>query len=49
MTWRDTEGCLNFVFCDDGRVVDEKERDWDQDEKEVENLSGYEKSGVQLA
>jgi len=28
MTWRDSEGSLNFVFCDDCRVVDEKERDW---------------------
>jgi len=27
MSWRDREGWLNFVFCDDGWVVDEKERD----------------------
>jgi hypothetical protein len=27
MTWRDREGRLNFVLCDDGWVVDEKERD----------------------
>ena len=27
MVWRDREGWLNFDFCDDGRVVDEKERD----------------------
>jgi len=27
MPWRDREGRVNFVFCDDGRVVDEKERD----------------------
>jgi hypothetical protein len=27
MVWRDREGCLNIVFCDDGRVVDEKESD----------------------
>jgi len=27
MTWRDREGWLNFVFCDDSRVGDEKERD----------------------
>jgi len=26
MTWRDKEGWLNFVFCDNCRVVDEKER-----------------------
>ena len=24
MTWGDKEGYLNFVFCDDGRVVDKK-------------------------
>jgi len=28
MAWRDREGGLNFVFCDDGRVVDKKERWW---------------------
>jgi len=27
MAWRDREGWLNFVFCDEVRVVDEKERD----------------------
>jgi len=27
MSWRDREGWLNFVFCDDGWVVDKKERD----------------------
>jgi hypothetical protein len=26
MPWRNREGLLNFVFCDDGRVEDEKER-----------------------
>jgi hypothetical protein len=26
MAWRDREGYLDFVYCDDGRVVDEKER-----------------------
>jgi len=34
MTWRDREGWLNFVFRDDSRVVDEKEKDggwgWEQ-------------------
>ena len=34
MAWRDREGWPNFVFCDDGRVVMEKERDggwkWEQ-------------------
>jgi len=34
MTWRDREGWINLVICDNGRVVDEKERDggwwWDQ-------------------
>jgi len=37
------------VFCNDGRVVDEKERDRDEDENDVEDTSGYEKSGVRLA
>ena len=37
------------MFCDDDRVVDEKERDGDQDENDVEDTSGYEKSGVRLA
>jgi len=37
------------VFCDDGRVVNEKERDGDEDENDVEDASGYEKSGVRLA
>jgi len=36
------------VFCDDGRVVDEKVRDEDEDENDVEDTSGYEKSGVGL-
>jgi len=26
MAWRDREEWFNFVFCDDGRVVDEQER-----------------------
>jgi len=40
MTWRDREGWLNFVFCDDSRVVDEKERDggW-----RSERCGGYER------
>jgi hypothetical protein len=37
------------VFCDDGRVVDEKEKDGDDDVNDVEDTSGYDKSGVQLA
>jgi len=37
------------VFCDDGRVVDEKERDGDEDVNDVEDMSEYEKSGVGLA
>jgi len=37
------------VVCDDGRVVNEKERDGDEDEHDVEDTSGYEKSGVRLA
>jgi hypothetical protein len=40
ITWRDREGWLNFVFCDDDRVVDEKERDgrWRR-----ERCGGYER------
>jgi len=49
MALRDREGRLNFVFCDDDRVVDKKERDGDDDENDEEDTSGYEKSGVQLA
>ena len=30
------------MFCGDDRVVDEKERDGDKDENEVEDMSGYE-------
>jgi hypothetical protein len=37
------------VFCSDGRVVDEKERDGDDDENDVEDTSGYLKYGVRLA
>jgi len=36
------------VFCDDGRVEDEKERDGDADENDVEDTSGYENLGVRL-
>jgi len=36
------------VFCDDGRVVHAKERDGDEDENNVEDMSGYAKSGVRL-
>jgi hypothetical protein len=49
MTWRDREGWLDFVFCDDGKVVDNKERDGEEDENDVEDTSGHEQSGVQLA
>jgi len=38
-----------FEFCDDSRVVDEKERDGDGDENDVEDTSRYEISGVLLA
>jgi hypothetical protein len=37
------------VFCNDGIVVDQKERDGDEDENDVEDTSGYEKSGDRLA
>jgi hypothetical protein len=36
------------VFCDNGRVVDEKERDGDEDQNDVEDASRYEKSAVRL-
>jgi len=49
MTRRDRERCLNFVFRNDGRVVDKKERDGDEDENDVEDTSGCDKSGVRLA
>jgi hypothetical protein len=37
------------VFCDDGRVVDEKARDGDEDENDVEDTSRYGKTEVGLA
>ena len=37
------------MFCNDNRVIDEKEAEEDEDENNVEDTSGYEKSGVQLA
>jgi hypothetical protein len=37
------------VFCEDGKVVDETERDGDEDENRVEDKSGYGKFGVPLA
>jgi hypothetical protein len=42
------QGRLHFVFCNDGRVVGEKESVGDEDEKEVEKLSGDKNSGLQL-
>jgi hypothetical protein len=45
MTWRDRGGSLNFVFCDDGR---EREMG-DEDGNDIEDMSGYEKSGVRLS
>jgi len=47
--WRDREEWLNFVFCDDGIVVDENARDGDEDVNNVEKMSGYDKSGVRVA
>jgi len=47
--WRGGEGWFNFVFCNDVRVMDKKERDEDEDENDVEDTSGYETSGVPLA
>jgi hypothetical protein len=49
MAWSEREGGLNFVFCDNGRVVDEKEKDGDQDDKDVEDTSGNENAVVGLA
>jgi hypothetical protein len=37
------------VFCVDGCGVDEKERDRDKYENDVEDVSGFEKSGALLA
>jgi len=37
------------VFCDDDRVVDEKKRDGDEDENDVEDTSGHGKSVVRLS
>jgi len=45
MAWRDREGCLNFVFCDDGT---EREMG-DENGNDMEDTSGYEISGVRLA
>jgi len=40
MTWRDREGWLNFLYCDDGRVMDKQVRDggW-----RWERCGGYER------
>jgi len=40
---------VTLCSCDDGRVGDKKERDGDEDESDMEDMSGYEKSGVRLA
>jgi hypothetical protein len=37
------------VFCDDGRVLDKKERLEDYDGNNMEDTSRYEKSGLRLA
>jgi hypothetical protein len=34
------------VFSYDGRVVDKKGRDGDDDENDAENTGGYENSGI---
>ena len=36
------------MFCDVGRGVDEKERDREEDENDMEDTCGYDKSGVRL-
>jgi hypothetical protein len=38
MTWRDREGLLNLVICDDSRVVDKTESGGDEDENDVEDM-----------
>jgi len=40
---------LTLCFSNDGRVVDEKERDGDEAENDMEDTSQPEKSGVRLA
>jgi len=37
-----------FLFCDDGRAVNEKVMFGDEDRNNMEDTSGYEKSGVHL-
>jgi hypothetical protein len=37
------------VLSDDGRVVDKKERDGDEDESDVQDTSAYQKSGIAIA
>jgi hypothetical protein len=37
------------VLCDDGPVVDGMERDDDENERDVEDRLGYDKSGVRFA
>jgi hypothetical protein len=37
------------MFCDNGRVMNKKERDGDEDQNDVEDTSGYEETGVRLA
>ena len=37
------------MFCDDGRVMDEKQRDGDEDENDVEDPCRYEHSTARLA
>ena len=49
MTWRDRERCIHFVFGKDGRVVHQRVRDGNGDAINIEDTSGYEKSGVHLA
>jgi hypothetical protein len=44
MAWRDTEGQLHLVFCDDGR---ESEME-DEGGNDMEDTSGYEKSGCDM-
>jgi hypothetical protein len=40
---------FSLYSCDNGRVVDKKEREMgDEDDNNMQDMSGYEKSGVRL-
>jgi len=49
MAWQEREGRLNFVFCDDGRLVDKKGTVGNEGKNDVKDISEYGKSEVHLA